>query len=1040
MIFDNKLNHEQEGNNLVNEINFNNNTQQKDKINYILFSQTNTPIKINFELNKDKSANENKITNFNNTLISPNKRHKLNSNFSKINLEKYNPNSKTEPFEDINELKNFPTNKNSSPNLNFNNTTPIKRTPYNNNNSIAGTGNSLQSQSNISKGIALNKISLNLVHRGLMDYHYINRTHFRTRVTKGPPVCLRWVSWLVLNNIDAKKSDKIVDYYLSKNLDYELDKQISKDLDRTFSNLNSNYLNSELLKNSLSRILKAYAALDTDLGYCQGLNLVTANLLIVCNYNERDVFYILISILSSTFGNNFSIRGFFTDEFPLLKFYVFLFEEIFEKSNKKLKQHFDKIDLPSDLWVTKWFQTLFTICLPVEICQRLWDCLFSQGLSFLISFSLALLKEFEVKLLRKNDNFDLLEFFNKLLNSLANEILSLNDTVIVIETKNRVINIENNEFNIDKPSNNIIDKNCEEGKGNNQKNNNISNNKKNYSFNIEKIIKEALKIPISEKLIKKIKKKYDLTNGLDYNNNNEEVLFDNNIIFNINYDEIDAFNEGEYNNTNSNLNSVSNQANESKNNSENVENKINFEEFNNKEVGRMISEIPDLDFENDIEEREFIYNEGNIIVPKLSSNFDIDFEDHEIPKNSSNYNKNDIGEAIKKLNENNINYLTFKKEDNYDNDNYNQIRFIEKSKEKDNIVIKYNNENTSPRFKAKNSPIENNDDDNDNEKPEEISNTNYTKEINPYKKENLPQIKDMNFFDFQININKESKFYKNNSNNNIQKVKLKNSINSIQSKIDIINKDTISSNLTNLIKKQELNQNRKSLENDEYQFINENISINEKSEKPKILLKVSSSKKLLKKEQNENKENKEKSKNFLEILDANNLLTFQSLSKDLYTKENEPQNLLSLPEPKVLKFEEEENLSPLNNNKKDKDNFLINTRNISNKRINLKLENKEKTLKKPPIDKQNKKVKIEINENNQIFKENKQIEQIDKMQEIQNTDKSQSLSLSNENNSSQNEINIKSNDDKNNQIKKKDIKESIFKRSKNNPLYIWKKD
>ena len=79
------------------------------------------------------------------------------------------------------------------------------------------------------------------------------------------------------------------------------------------------------MKNSLSRILKAYAALDTDLGYCQGLNLITANLLIVCNYNERDVFYILISILSSTFGNNFSIRGFFTDEFPLLKFYVFLF-------------------------------------------------------------------------------------------------------------------------------------------------------------------------------------------------------------------------------------------------------------------------------------------------------------------------------------------------------------------------------------------------------------------------------------------------------------------------------------------------------------------------------------------------------------------------------------------------------------------------------------------------------------------------------------------------------------------------------------------
>ncbi len=483
MIFDNNL--KEEGNTekiFMNPLvvdkhnmhnNYNNyNPNQTDKINQMLFSQVNTPNKAainpgyNFtnkiEFNYLHSNSANKIMNvpsqenynFNSNSNSKTKKGDCENNYTenaefravddpaaeanvdylKKNLvgidtaayinnynDDHNNNEiiKSQTTSKI-KLNNNYNNKLNYKNNNYNETPNTKIfTPIKKNKTMSLISNSYRS--NLSLNFGLNSLSLNLVHRGLIIYHNNKKTHFKSRVLKGPPVCLRWVSWLVLNSIPVKRSENIVEYYLSKNIDKSLDKLIIKDIDRTFSSLNSNYFNEILLKNSLYRILKAYAAVDPEIGYCQGINLITAFLLIVCNYNEKDVFYILVSILSNTYGNNFLIRGFFTEEFPLLKLFLYFFEEIFEKYNKKLKEHFDKLDLPLDTWAGRWFQTLFTICLPVEMCQRVWDCLFAYGPYFIFSFTLALLKELESKLIVKEENIEILQFFNNLQTSLASE-------------------------------------------------------------------------------------------------------------------------------------------------------------------------------------------------------------------------------------------------------------------------------------------------------------------------------------------------------------------------------------------------------------------------------------------------------------------------------------------------------------------------------------------------------------------------------------------------------------------------------------------
>jgi hypothetical protein len=123
------------------------------------------------------------------------------------------------------------------------------------------------------------------------------------------------------------------------------------------------------------------------------------------------------------FSSKFGVRGFYTQGFELLNFYIYLFHYYLEERNPKLRYHILTIlELNDQVWIGKWIMTLFTITFTFEIVTRIWDCLFVEGLDFLIKFSLALLAELEPIILKFNDTFDLKEFFKSLYNSnLINE-------------------------------------------------------------------------------------------------------------------------------------------------------------------------------------------------------------------------------------------------------------------------------------------------------------------------------------------------------------------------------------------------------------------------------------------------------------------------------------------------------------------------------------------------------------------------------------------------------------------------------------------
>ena len=259
------------------------------------------------------------------------------------------------------------------------------------------------------------------IEENLSEYYSENKVKFNKRLNKGVPECFRWVSWCICNELPVNRNWDLYKTYLNKELEQENKERIIRDIQRTFSN-NSNEINKkDLRKNetSLYNVLKSFNNLDKEIGYCQGMNMIVGFLLISNNFNERETFYLLVSTFSNSFivtrkKYEFSFRGLFSDEFPLLYLFNYIFDQILEKQIPDLKKHLDQMGITYDLWAGQWFQTLFTIVLPINWCQRLWDCIFSDNIFYVVKFGVAFSNILKKDLLAMDEEIMIIDYFKNL--------------------------------------------------------------------------------------------------------------------------------------------------------------------------------------------------------------------------------------------------------------------------------------------------------------------------------------------------------------------------------------------------------------------------------------------------------------------------------------------------------------------------------------------------------------------------------------------------------------------------------------------------
>jgi hypothetical protein len=260
--------------------------------------------------------------------------------------------------------------------------------------------------------------TINQAEIGIRKFMRKNNEKFINRLIKGPPESFRWISWILAAELPEDRNEELYLNLLKQSLDKKVDTQIKKDLNRTICEDTMFIIDNT--QNALYNVLKAYANSDIEVAYCQGMNFIAGFLLIISDFHEIDTLYMMMTLFMFTFGeDNHGLRGFYINEFPLLKLYVFQFESIFNKMMPDLKKHFDDLEVPNELWISKWFQTLFTICIPIDMLVRVWDCIFAKGLDFLFNFSMALLKKHEKNLLSFSDISDISQYFRNMNPSLS---------------------------------------------------------------------------------------------------------------------------------------------------------------------------------------------------------------------------------------------------------------------------------------------------------------------------------------------------------------------------------------------------------------------------------------------------------------------------------------------------------------------------------------------------------------------------------------------------------------------------------------------
>ncbi|KAJ8610954.1 hypothetical protein MRB53_038258 [Persea americana] len=197
------------------------------------------------------------------------------------------------------------------------------------------------------------------------------------------------------------------DLVSSKDNDAIIVQQIRLDIKRTLTD-NVFFRRGQGVQ-KLEEILLAYSRRNPEIGYCQGMNLITANLLLIMPSAE-DVFWMLTALIENILPEKYYDASLLASRADgmVLRQYV---GEILPR----LSLHLDNLGIELEALTFQWFLSVFTDCLSAEALFRVWDVVFcvAQGATFLFQVALALLSLNETALLACDNPAAVYEYINQ---------------------------------------------------------------------------------------------------------------------------------------------------------------------------------------------------------------------------------------------------------------------------------------------------------------------------------------------------------------------------------------------------------------------------------------------------------------------------------------------------------------------------------------------------------------------------------------------------------------------------------------------------
>lgn len=254
---------------------------------------------------------------------------------------------------------------------------------------------------------------------------------FRRLVLGGIPVAYRAQIWAECSGASALR---IPGYYedLIKNGEDNptIIAQIQMDITRTLTD--NIFFRKGPGVHKLNEVLVAYSRRNPEVGYCQGMNLITACLLLIMPTAE-DAFWVLCTMIENILPENYYDQHLLTSraDQSVLREYV-------AELLPKLSNHLDILEIELEALTFQWFLSVFTDCLSAEALYRVWDVVLCMhdGSTFLFQIALALLKLNEKQLLQCDTPAAVYHYIN---HQMTNHAISIDSLIQASDALNKVV-------------------------------------------------------------------------------------------------------------------------------------------------------------------------------------------------------------------------------------------------------------------------------------------------------------------------------------------------------------------------------------------------------------------------------------------------------------------------------------------------------------------------------------------------------------------------------------------------------------------------
>ncbi|KAJ8668506.1 hypothetical protein QAD02_010169 [Eretmocerus hayati] len=251
--------------------------------------------------------------------------------------------------------------------------------------------------------------------------------------------------WLTLaerhleqRGVDWKQAEKLCFNEWSNPDDEELGIQIVKDLHRTGCSL---FCGAAGRDNQvvLRRVLLGFARWNKSVGYCQGLNVLAAQILQVVDRDECAAVKVMIHLIEGVLP-----EAYFAENLRGLSVDMAVFRDLLRYRLPKLSKHLESLQFdPKDksagssyeppltnVFTMQWFLTLFCHCLPQDAVLRVWDLIFLEGDDVLLRTALAIWEGISDRIMTVTSADE----FYSIMGVLTREMLEFTDTNHLIKS------------------------------------------------------------------------------------------------------------------------------------------------------------------------------------------------------------------------------------------------------------------------------------------------------------------------------------------------------------------------------------------------------------------------------------------------------------------------------------------------------------------------------------------------------------------------------------------------------------------------------